>query len=200
MHYPLALTFKFFAINPQVEVLDAGGGLVLYVRQKAFRLKEDITVYADREQTRPVFTLRADRVFDFSPTFRVADAQGALFGAIRREGLRSLWKTRYEIQDAEGRAILRIHEDNPWVKVLDALVGEVPLVGAFSGYFLHPSYTVERASGEPQSGEPVLRLTKQPSFTERRFRLDKVGDLAPVDEARGLLGLLLMTLLERSRG
>ena len=47
MNYPLDLSFKILAIAPQISVSDANGALVLYVKQKAFKLKEDVTIYAD---------------------------------------------------------------------------------------------------------------------------------------------------------
>lgn len=195
MQYPLTLTFKLVALNPQVAVTDAAGALVLYVRQKAFRLKEDVTVYADREQARPLYRLRADRVIDFRATYHMTDAAGAAFGAVQREGLRSLWRSRYTVLDAAERPTLRIQEDDPWVKVLDATVGELPFGAWLTGYLFHPSYTVAE-----EDGRPALRLVKQPSFFERVFRLERLDDLSAEDEVRGVLALLMMVLLERARG
>jgi hypothetical protein len=42
LNYPLKMSFKILAINPQVKVTDAAGKTVLYVREKAFTLKTDI--------------------------------------------------------------------------------------------------------------------------------------------------------------
>ncbi|HLT47235.1 MAG TPA: hypothetical protein VK002_08410 [Rubricoccaceae bacterium] len=195
MQYPLTLTFKLVALNPQVAVTDAAGALVLYVKQKAFRLREDVTVFADREQARPLYRFRADRVIDFRATYRMTDAAGEPVGAMQREGLRSIWRSRFTVFDTVGRPTLRIQEDDPWVKVLDATLGEVPVLGWLSGYLLHPSYTVAE-----EDGRPVLRLVKQPSFWERVFRLERLDAMAPEDEVRGVLALLMTVLLERARG
>jgi uncharacterized protein YxjI len=195
MQYPLELTFKIVAVNPQVAVTDATGALVLYVKQKAFRLRESVTVFADQEMTRPLYTFRADRMIDFRATYHIEDAQGRPFGSIRREGMRSIWRSRYEVADEAGAPVFRIHEDNPWTKVVDALVQEIPLVGMLSGYFLHPSYTIELADGTP-----ALRLSKQPAFWEGRFRLEELVNLPPEGEVRGVLASLMMILLERVRG
>ncbi|HYE95443.1 MAG TPA: hypothetical protein VD962_04490, partial [Rubricoccaceae bacterium] len=189
------LTFKLVAINPQVAVTDAGGELLLYIQQKAFRLREDVRVFADRERTRLLYTLRANRVLDLRVAYQMADADGRPFGALRREGLRSIWKSRYDVEGADGTPAFHIQEDNPWVKVLDTFLGELPFVGALTGYFLHPSYTATRPDGTP-----AFRLTKQPAFFEGKFRLDRLVDLPPEDEVRGLLGLLMMVMLERVRG
>lgn len=196
MDYPLSLTFKILAVSPQVTVSDASGALVLYVKQKAFRLKEDVTVYADRERTQPLYALRADRVIDFNASYHIVDAEGEPVGIIRREGMRSLWKSRYDVLDADGRHLFDIQEDDPWIKVLDATAGQLPVLNWLTGYLFHPSYTVSRPDGTP-----VFHLVKQPAFWEGKFRLDLLEEaLTPEDEVRGVLSLLMMILLERARG
>lgn len=203
MEYPLHLSFKIVAINPQVTVTDATGALVLYVKQKAFRLKEDVTVYADRERTQPLYTLRADRVIDFNASYHIVDAQGTPFGIVRREGMRSIWKSRYDVLDADGGHLFDIQEDNPWIKVLDASAGEIPVLNWLTGYLFHPSYTASRPAPAPAEvgGTPVFHLVKQPAFWEGKFQLDRLtDDLEPEDEVRAVLSLLMMILLERARG
>jgi hypothetical protein len=68
-------------------------------------------------------------------------------------------------------------------------------VSLFAGYLLHPKYLVSRADGTP-----VLRLTKQPAFFEGRFSLDKLTEISQIEEQRAILSLLMMVLLERTRG
>ncbi len=195
MNYPLDLSFKILAIAKQVFVHDASGKLVFYVKQKAFKLKEAITVFADEGQTQPLYHINADRVFDFSARYNFSDARNnATLGSIKRDGMRSIWKARYNVLAGEASEF-SISEENAWVKVIDALVGEIPVVGIFSGYFFNPSYLVTRADGVP-----VMRLTKQPALLEGKFRMEKLAELRPDEENRVVLGLLMMTLLERMRG
>jgi hypothetical protein len=195
MQYPLTLTFKTVALNPQIAVTDATGALVLYVRQKAFKLREAVTVFGDREMTRPLFTIGADRVIDFRATYRFTATDGTVHGAVRREGARAIWRSRFEVTGADGTPVFRIQEDNPWTKVLDGLLGEIPVLGALSGYLLHPSYTLSRPDGAP-----ALRLTKQPAFWEGRFLLEEIENVPPQEEVLAVLAVLMMTLLERARG
>jgi uncharacterized protein YxjI len=195
MQYPLELRFKLVAINPQVAVTDAAGELAMYVKQKAFRLRESVTVFADREMTRPLYAFRADRVIDFRATYHIEDGAGRPFGSVRREGMASIWRSRYEVADAGGNVVFRIREDNPWVKVADAFLQQVPVIGALAGYFLHPTYTIEDAAGVP-----ALRLAKQPAFWEGVFRLEEIVDQPPEAEVRAVLAALMMVLIERARG
>ena len=194
MDYPLQLSFKLVALAPQIYVRDAAGQLRMYVKQKMFKLKEQVTVFADEAQTVPLYHINADRVIDFNARYNFSAPDGRALGSVRRRGGRSLWRANYEIMRGE-EVVLSIREANPWAKVGDALLGEIPVLGMFAGYFFHPAYTVTRADG----GE-VLRATKQPAMWEGRYTVDKHAPLSPEDEGLAVLSILMMLLLERRRG
>lgn len=194
MDYPLQLTFKLMALTPQVYVSDAAGRLRMYVKQKMFKLKEDVTVFADEGQTQPLYRIRADRVIDFNARYNFFTADGQVLGSVRRRGARSLFRAHYEVMQGED-VVLLIREANPWAKVGDALFGEIPVLGIFAGYVFHPVYMVTRADGTE-----VLRATKQPAMWEGRYAVQKLADISVEAEALGVLSLLMMLLLERRRG
>ena len=194
MNYPLQLSFKVLSLARQISVTDARGNLSFYVKQKMFKLKEAVTVFADAEQTTPLYELKADRVLDFSASYHFTDARGNQIGSVRRKGMKSIWRARYDIVNGSSRA-LTIQEANPWAKVGDSLFGEIPIVGMFSGYLFHPEYLVARADGTP-----VMRLKKQPAFFQGKFRIEKLADVSEEEETRILLSLIMMVLLERARG
>jgi hypothetical protein len=167
-------------------------------------LKEDVTVFGDTAQTQPLYTIKADRVLDFSGRYQFTDAAtGAPVGSIKRQGMKSLWKAQYDLfapgvdANAPGAAVplLSISEENPWTKVLDGVLGEIPIVGMFTGYLFHPAYLAARPGGET-----VLRLVKEPAFFEGKFRIEQKAPLDPDEETRALLALLMLVLLERSKG
>lgn len=194
MNYPLQLSFKIMAIARQLSVMDAGGRLLFYVKQKAFKLKESITIFSDAEQTQPLFTINADRVIDFSASYQFADMRGTPLGSVKRQGMKSLWKSRYDVTCTDGTPLM-IQEANPWTKVLDALLGEIPIVGMFTGYMFHPAYVVSR-----QDGAPIMRLEKQPAFFEGKFKIEKMAELSEGLEMCVVLSLIMVVLLERHRG
>ena len=195
MEYPLKLTFKLLAIASQIYITDANGRSIGYVKQKLLKLKEDINVFADERQDRILYNIKADRVIDFSARYNFTDSSGRMIGSVRRRGMRSIFRANYEIFDHANNQILRIHEENGWLKVVDALAGEIPVLGMFTGYFFNPSYIVETLSEEP-----VARLRKRPAFFEGVFELESLAPLTEDMEAQVLLSVLTMTLLERSRG
>lgn len=194
MQYPLELTFKLWAFAPQISVVDGQNNLIFYVKQKLFKLKEAITVFADSEQTRPLHYINADRIIDFSARYDFTDSNGAYIGSVKRRGLKSFWRARYDIFDGD-TTTLNIQEKNPWVKVADALFAEIPLVGIFTGYVFNPVYLVSRADGGV-----VMRLEKNPSFFSRRFTIKAVDQLSDREEQQVLLSLIMLLLLERTRG
>ena len=194
MEYPLSLSFKIIAISPQLAVTDAAGKLVFYVKQKAFKLREHVTVFADREQSRPVAQIKADRVLDISATYGFEDPQGRRFGAVRRAGLKSIFRAHYEVMKGDA-PLFSIREDNALVKFIDGLLTEIPVIGLISGYVFHPAYSVTRPDGTR-----VLHVKKRPAMFEGKFTIERESEIAPDEEALAALGILMMILLERSRG
>ncbi len=141
-------------------------------------------------------TIEADRIIDWSARYTFRDAQGNELGAIGRRGMRSLWRAHYDIfAPGSTEPAFHIREENPFTKLLDGFIGEIPILGLFSGYMLHPRYAATRADGTP-----VLRLTKRNAFFEGRFELEKLAELSDGEQTALMLGFLMMNLLERARG
>ncbi len=195
--YPLHITFKIWTLAPnKISVVDDSGKLLFLMRQKAFRLKEVIVIYGDENMTAPLYEIKADRIIDFSARYNFTDSHGNELGGVKRQGMKSLWQARYDLFDPTSSApIMTIQEENPWVKVADALFSEIPLVGMFTGYFFNPSYTVTRPDGAI-----VMRLSKLPGFLSRHFTIQQVDRLTDRQELQSILSVLMMILLERNRG
>lgn len=196
MQYPLSLRFKILALAPQVFVADAQGQELGYVHQKLFKLKEVIEVWTNSKKEKLLYSIKADRIIDFSAVYSFFDGAGTRLGAVRRKGRKSLWKAHYEVVTATGTdADMLISEEDAWIKVLDALLGQIPILGLFTGYFLNPSYLVTT-----MDKTPLLRVKKQPAFFEGKFEVEKLATLDNEQETRATLSILMMTLLERARG
>lgn len=195
MNFPLSLSFKLLALANQIYVRDAGGNLLGYVKQKMFKLKEDINIFADEQQTQLLFNIKADRMIDWSANYSFTDSRGNFLGSIKRQGMRSIWKANYDVFDSSNNQVYKIQEESGWVKVGDALFGELPIIGILSGYVFHPAYIVSRIDGTP-----VAHLKKQPAFFEGKFILTNLSQLSTEEETRIVLAVLMMTLLERRRG
>jgi hypothetical protein len=189
LNYPLTLVFKLLALNPQVRVADAAGQTVLYVKEKAFSMKIDINVYSDEAQQHQLYHIKADKVLGMNIPFSITAPDGSLVGKVIRPSMTSLWKATYQISDALGGEIGVLHEESPWLKVLDTLLSDIP----FIHMLINPGYLVDLR------GQPALYLKKQPSLVDRTFKLEKRLDLSEADERLLLASTLLAMMMERVR-
>jgi hypothetical protein len=197
MNYPLTFTFKLLALSPQIYVTDANGSTLCYVKQKLFRMREKVEVFTDDTMKTLLATIEADRIIDWSARYTFKSPTGQVLGAVGRRGLKSMWRAHYDVFAPGAQTpTFAIQEANPWTKMLDGIVSQIPVVGMFSGYMLHPSYIATRDAG----GAPTLRLTKQPAFFEGRFGLTQEGPADDGEQLALLLSFLMMNLLERARG
>lgn len=189
--FPLDFKFKIFTPSNDFSVFNAQGEEIAYTRQKIFKIKEDIEIFSNSKRSERLYRIQADRIIDFNACYNIQAENGTPLGSIRRAGMRSLWRTHYEVFDADNIKLLDIQEKNPWVAVADGLLGEIPFVGMLTGYFFNPSYLVRDPAGTVH-----YELKKMPTLMERHFHLDKIGD-AQYDELTALSCMMLM-LLERT--
>lgn len=196
MNYPLNISFKIMALAPQIYVSDAQGSTVCYVKQKMFKLKEDIQIFSDDSKSRQIASIRANKVIDWSAKYFFADAQGGEIGSVGRQGMKSIWRARYDVfNPGDDQADFKIEEENPWVKVMDGLFGSIPILGALSGYVFHPTYVATRTDGTP-----AFRVRKQPAFFEGKYTIEKLADLTVQEETTLIYSFVMLLLLERARG
>jgi uncharacterized protein YxjI len=197
MKFPLFLRFKLIALASQIYVEDTNGQTVCYVKQKLFKFKEAISIFRDTTQTELLYKIAADRVIDFRPRFTISAADGSVLGSIKRQGMRSIFKSHYDLFRGENSEtpVGVLQEENAWVKVLDHLVSQVPLVGMFSGYFLNPTYIVV-----DQAGAPIIRIHKMKAFLEGKFKIEQLSVMDDKEVEFYTLAILMMVLMERSRG
>jgi hypothetical protein len=194
MQFPINFTFKILTFIPQLYVKDASERPFAYVRKKFWAFKEDVTVYSDDTQQRPLYRIKADRVIDFRANYRITNMQDQTLGTVRRKGARSLWRATYEILIGD-RHVFTVREKSVFVRFLDLLVGEIPLVGLLTGLFFNPIYIVTRES----AGE-ALQMIKSRALLESRFKIEKIGQVSQDEEIILTLSLMMITFLERARG
>lgn len=144
-----------------------GGQLLLEVRMKMFKLREEIVGYGDAGASQPLLRLKARSVFDFGATYDVTDgATGERLGAWRRKGMASLLRDTWVQLDASDREIGQVVEDS----VALALVRRFLLNLIPQGY----TATVNgRPAGHVQQRFNLFRLTYDvkldPSAVEPRM-------------------------------
>lgn len=195
LQFPIKLQFKISTLANDFTAIDGNGKMVAYVRQKMFKLKEDISIFSDESKSKVIYNIKADKWLDFSAAYTFFDEYGIEFGKVVRKGWSSLWKTNYEIIDQHQNFQYRIREENAWVKVMDGLFGQIPILSMFTGYVFNPKYVLTDSNNQI-----IVKLIKQPSFFGRHFEIVKLGTIDNDDDDRIMLGLMMMILLERRKG
>ncbi len=197
MKFPVQLSFRLFAFAPQIRIVDAEGKPIFFVRQKLLKFKEEVEVFEDESKANVLFTIKADRIIDWSAKYTFFAPNGMAVGAIKRSGMRSLWAAHYTIFGPDDSVLFELEQMNPFASFFDAILGEVPVIGLFTGYFLNPVYAV-RQTGVT---EPAMKLIKQRRFLESGFLITR--DSESISEAHAaivFMGAIMVTLLERARG
>ena len=176
---------KFFKLfGNTIRIYDESKeNLLLYVKQKAFKLKEDITIFADEAQTRAMLKVNARSILDFSAAYDVTDATtGAKIGALRRKGMMSSFvMDAWEILDTQDAVVGKIQEDS-WILALVRryLANIIPQKFMFT-------------YGESQVGE--VKQTWNPFVPQ--MRVDFSADSAKkLDHRLGLAAVVLLQVIE----
>ena len=103
----------FWAIGGAFRIMTPEGKLLLYSRQKLFRLKEDIRVYADLERTKEVLHIQARQIIDFAAAYDVIDSlTQEKIGVLRRRGFSSIFRDKWEILTSDESYLAKIEEDS----------------------------------------------------------------------------------------
>ena len=103
--------FKLF--GGAFHVYDPSGQVVLFASMKAFKLKEDIRLFANEEMHGELLLIQARRVLDISSEYDVTDSQtGERVGVLKRKGLKSIVRDEWIVMNAMDQPIGSIREDN----------------------------------------------------------------------------------------
>ena len=114
----------FKLLGGAFHVFDPAGNVVLYSKQKAFKLKEDIRIYTGEDMGTEVLTIRTDQVIDLGATYHVHDSQqgGVRVGSLKRKGLKSMLRDEWVILDSSGQEVGSIQEDSVALALLRRLM------------------------------------------------------------------------------
>ena len=96
-----------------------GERVVAFCKQQAFKLKEDIRLYADESQTQELLTIKARTALDFAAAYDVVDSQTRVkVGVLRRRGFASFVRDQWEVLDANDGPLGSVVEDSTAMALL----------------------------------------------------------------------------------
>jgi hypothetical protein len=124
VHRKFVAKKAFFSfLGNTFRLFDTSGNLQFFIKQKAFKLKEEINIFGDEKQTDKKMTINARSISDFSGGYDIVDSvTGEAIGAGKREGLKSLFKDEWNILDADGAQVGKIVEKGGLFTVLRRLI------------------------------------------------------------------------------
>jgi hypothetical protein len=160
------------------------GDLLFYSKQKAFKLKEDIRLYADESATEEVLTIHARSWLDFAAAYDVVDTQtGEKVGGLKRKGFKSMVRDEWTFMDEYDKDISLIQEDSQ----IMALVRRFVPFG---------NWVPQKYVGTVQ-GQPVCELRQHFNPIIQMITLDfslDTGNL--LDRRLGLAAAILLSAIE----
>jgi uncharacterized protein YxjI len=117
----------FSFLGSTFRIFDTKGEQVFYVKQKAFKLKEEINVFRTDAQQDKRLSIRAGTIGDFSGSYDILDgANGQRLGGGKRQGLKSLFKDEWLILDRDGTEAGKVVETGGFLIFLRKFIKLIP--------------------------------------------------------------------------
>lgn len=109
----------FTFLGKKFHIYDEDWNVVMFSKQKAFKLKEDIRIFADESQTKELLTIKARQIIDFGATYDVTDAtSGEVVGSLRRKAFASMIRDTWMVFNKDGQEVAKVLEDSVGMALL----------------------------------------------------------------------------------
>lgn len=176
---------KFWKIfGGEIRIYDENESqLLCFVKQKAFKLKEDIRVYSDESMNQEVLLIAARSIIDFGASYDVTDsATKQRVGTLRRKLLKSMLRDSWQILNSQEQEIGEVKEDSMLLALLRRFI---------SGPWVPQSYDI--TVGNTTVG--TVKQTFNPFVP--RFRVDFSMDTnQTLDRRLGIASVVLLGIIE----
>ncbi len=125
----LFLAQKMISLGNRYLVTDTANNVLLYSKQKMFKLKEDFRFFFDETEKEEALIIKAQNILDFSGKYDVIDpSTNTNIGLIKREGWSSLLVGKWSILSPTGNVIAEVKEDSTFLAILRRFVDFVSLL------------------------------------------------------------------------
>lgn len=177
---------KTLALGNQYWIEDNSGKVLGFSKQKILKLKEDIRIYADETLNEELFCIKQEQVIDAWGTFAVIDSKtNSKLGYIKRKALMSAFAwDEWDVYDANNQLVGGVHESH----------GRGLLRKYMPGGALIPEKMTLKFNEIP-----VAEIDQQFKIIGDIWELNCINIPSNIDRRIVLGGLLLMTMIERSR-
>ena len=156
-------------IRPMVNLyrISAGPTPIAFVRQKRMALKEDIRFFADENEARELWRIKARSLMEFGGRYDVTTPEGEKIGVLGKVFGKSLLRSTWSIMDADEQELAVAKERSVPVAILRRVIDAVPY-GDFVPIPFH--FTID--AGERHIGDLNRRFGIRDTYD-----LDVAGDV-----------------------
>ncbi len=156
-------------IRPMVNLyrISAGPTPVAFVRQKRMAIKEDIRFFADENEARELWRIKARSLMEFGGRYDVTTPEGEKIGVLGKVFGKSLLRSTWSIMDAGEQELAVAKERSVPVAILRRVIDAVPY-GDFVPIPFH--FTID--AGERHVGDLNRRFGIRDTYD-----LDVSGDV-----------------------
>ena len=183
IHSKYLLKRQAIALQGKFRFYDPNGNLVMFSKQKMFKMREDIRVYSDETQAQEVLIIKARSIIDFSAAYDVLDATtNEHIGTLRRQGLKSMLRDEWDVLNPAWQVIGSLFEDSMGLAMLRRLLAS----------FIPQNYDIS-------IGEKVVADLKQP-FNPFRYELELDFSMDTNNQLDRRLGIAAGILLAAVEG
>ena len=115
-------------IRPMVNLyrISAGATPVAFVRQKRMAIKEDIRFFADENEGRELWRIKARSLMEFGGRYDVTTPEGERIGVLGKVFGKSLLRSTWSIMDANEQELAIAKERSVPVAILRRVIDAVP--------------------------------------------------------------------------
>jgi len=178
-------------IRPMVNLykISAGPTPVAFVRQKRMAIKEDIRFFADENEARELWRIKARSLMEFGGRYDVTTPEGEKVGVLGKVFGKSLFRSTWSIMDADEQELAIAKERSVPIAILRRVIDAVPY-GDFIPIPFH--FTID--AGERHVGDLNRRFGVRDTYD-----LDVSGDVERTIDRRLAvsLGIALDALQSR---
>lgn len=108
-------------------IYDEQKRLLFYARMKAFKLREDFSVFADESMSQELLRIKTPQILDLGATYYVQDSTtGEQVGALRRKALKSIIKDEWIFLSPDQREIGKLTENSMGGALLSRFIKLIP--------------------------------------------------------------------------
>jgi uncharacterized protein YxjI len=173
-------------VGAKFHVYDMAGNVVMYSKQKAFKLKEDIRLYTGEDMQTELLRIGARQIIDFSAAYDVVDVQAnQKVGAFKRKGWKSLLRDEWIVMD-------------PWDREIGVLVEDSTALALVRRFIDFASLLLPQKFHAEVGGAIVATFQQNYNPFVRKLMVDFTMDPAGTFDRR--MGLAAATLLSAIEG